>query len=163
MRIMLSAITVFFTLAFVIYLLFRQRTQHLSRVQANLDGYWDSSKEKRQFRRFKKRLSVDCIVPEMPGDQYKTFSHDISGQGVCLNVPEIMPKGSRVKLKIGIPDKTTLNVVGEVVWVKEVAQDPAELKRIFSAGIRFFALDKKDKAALDNFLIETCSMAHPKT
>jgi hypothetical protein len=151
---MLSAITVFFTLAFVIYLLFRQRTQHLARVQADLDGYWDSSKEKRQFRRFKKRLSVDCIVPERPGDEYKTFSYDISGQGVCLNVPEMMPRGSRVRLKIGIPDKAPVNVIGEIVWVKEIAQDPADLKRIFSAGVKFFAIDKKDRAVLDNFLIE---------
>ena len=81
---MLSAITVFLTLVFVIYLLFRQRTQHLACVQANLDGYWDSSKEKRQFRRFKKRLSVECIVPERPGDEYKTFSHDISARACAL-------------------------------------------------------------------------------
>jgi hypothetical protein len=154
MRIMLSAFTVFFTLAFVIFLLYKQKTQHLARVQANLDGYWDSSNEKRQFRRFKKRLSVDCIVPEMPGDQYKTFSHDISGQGVCLNVPEIMPKASKIQLKIGIPGKAPISVIGEIVWVKEVAQDPADLKRIFSAGVKFFAIDKKCKAVLDNFLIE---------
>jgi c-di-GMP-binding flagellar brake protein YcgR len=155
MRNLLSAITLFSTFAFVIYLLCRQRAQHIAYIHAELESYWDASNEKRRFKRFKRHLPVDCIVPEKPGDIYKTFSHDISGSGICLSVPEIMPEGSRIGLKIAITDKKQINITGEIVWMREATSNNGGQERKFNAGVKFSKIDKKDKKALDNFLIES--------
>jgi hypothetical protein len=154
MRFLLSAIIIFFTLGLVIFLLWRQRTKHIAYVHANLEGYWDSSKEKRRFKRFKVSLPVDCIVPEKPGDVYKTFSRDVSGTGICISVPEIMPESSRVRLRVCLPNNQQVSLAGEIVWVKEAEPTPANNGRVFNAGIRFVDMDKRGKGIFDSFLID---------
>ena len=155
MRGILSSAIVVVTFACVVVLLWRQRSRHRAHVQAKIDSYWDASKENRKFRRFKKELSVDCTIPEKPGDTYKTFTSDISGQGICLKVPEIVPQGGVLNLLVSIPDRKPIKITGEVVWVNEIKEKVEGLARAFNAGIKFLKIDKHDQKILDKFLIES--------
>jgi c-di-GMP-binding flagellar brake protein YcgR len=144
------------TFSCVVFLLWKQRTRHLAYVSAKVDGYWDGGQEKRKFKRFKMELAVDCTIPEKPGDTYKTFSKDISGQGICLKIPEIIPQGGVLDLVVSMPDERPIKITGEVVWVKEVeAQAQEGTGRTFDAGIRFLRIARQDQKLLDKFLTET--------
>jgi hypothetical protein len=140
------------TLAIVTLLLWRKRTQNLAFVPASADGYWDTLKERRRFRRFKKRLDVNCNVPEKGGNLYHTFSKDISGEGICLRVPQILPEGSPLELEIYIPDADIVTVKGEVVWVNQTSSSEKDGERFFDTGIRLLQADAKQKSMLRDFL-----------
>ena len=157
MRNALVSIIFIVTFSCVIFLLWRQRTRHLAYVKANVDGFWDGdgSHEKRRFRRFKLELPVDCTIPEKQGDTYKAFSKDISGQGICLKIPEIVPQGGVLRLLVSIPDKRAIQITGEVVWVKEIEQAPESSARTFNAGIKFLKIARRDQKLLDNFLLDS--------
>jgi c-di-GMP-binding flagellar brake protein YcgR len=100
-------------------------------------------------------LAVDCTIQEKPGDTYKTFSKDISGQGICLKIPEIVPQGGVLDLLVSMPDKRPVKITGEVVWVKEIeAQAQEGIGRTFNAGIRFLKIARRDQKVLDSFLLE---------
>jgi c-di-GMP-binding flagellar brake protein YcgR len=120
-----------------------------------VDGYWDASKEKRNLQRFKRELPVDCSITERPGDIYKTFSKDISGQGICLRMPEMVPKESALDIIIKINDNSTIKITGEVAWVKEAEASANEPERMFNVGVRFLRIDARDQKVLDNFLAES--------
>jgi len=124
----------------------------LAYVSATLDSYWDTLKERRKFRRFEKQLAVECSVQEKVGDLYHAFSHDVSGEGVCLQVPEIMPEKSQINMQIKIPGKRPLDVKGEVVWVSEMKRDYTASERVFKVGVRFLKIDTKDKGVLNKYL-----------
>ena len=142
------------TFSCVAFLLWRQRSRHLTHVLAKANGYWDDNQEKRRFKRFKVELPVDCTIAEKSGDTYSTFTKDISGQGICLRIPEIVPKESTLNLVVDIPNHRPIKIVGEVVWVKEIEEKTEGLARAFDAGIKFLKIDAHDKKLLDNFLIE---------
>ena len=152
MRGILCLITLVLVLSVVSYLLWRHRTRVLSEIPAELDSYWDALKERRRFVRFKRKLAVECVVPEKAGNQYHTFSKDISGEGICLQVPEIMPEGSILYLRIDIPEQKPVAVKGEIVWVKESKGPTKDPGRAFSAGIKFLKVSEKDKHVLNSFL-----------
>ena len=159
MRNALLSIIFIVTFSCVIFLLWRQRTRHLAYVKANADGFWDNgdgSHEKRRFKRFKLELPVECTITEKQGDTYKTFSKDISGQGICcLKVPEMVPQGGVLNLLISVPDKRPIKITGEVVWVKELESSAGSAERSFNAGIRFLRIARQDQKLLDNFLLDS--------
>jgi c-di-GMP-binding flagellar brake protein YcgR len=156
MRNMLVLFIFLVTFSCVVFLLWKQRTRHLAYVSAKVDGYWDGAQEKRRFKRFKMELAVDCTISEKHGDTYKTFSRDISGQGICLKIPEIVPQGGVLDLLVSMPDKRHIKITGEVVWVKEIeAQEQEGAGRTFDAGIRFLRIARQDQKLLDKFLTET--------
>ena len=155
MRGILSSSILLVTFACVAFLLWRQRSRHLAHISAKANGYWDGTQEKRRFKRFKMELSVDCTIPERPGDTYSTFTKDISGQGICLRIPEIVPKESTLILVVNIPNHRPIKITGEVIWVKEIEEKTEGLARAFDAGIKFLKIDAHDKKLLDNFLIES--------
>ncbi len=158
MRGLISSVLTVFVLSVVAVLLWRHRTRNLAYVPARLESYWDTLKERRKFRRFKKKLAVDCSISESPGDRYHSFSKDISGEGICLQVPEIMPEGRQLNLEIHIPDKRTILVKGEIVWINEVKRLSQDSDRLFSAGIKFLKLNPKDKDLLAEFFDNNAEM-----
>jgi hypothetical protein len=138
----------------VIFLLWRQRVRNFSHVKATLGGYWADSDEKRRFRRFKRELNVDCDIPGQPGYSYKTFTKNVSGEGICLIVSEMIPQGVVIDLAISIPDSRYIRITGEAVWVKEISQAENGTERIFNAGIKFLKISDQDRKVLNNFLHE---------
>jgi c-di-GMP-binding flagellar brake protein YcgR len=133
------------------FLLWRKRTRNVDEIPAYVDTYWSTLKERRRFVRFKERLPVKCIVPERPGSTYHVFSKDISGEGICIQVPEILPEGSSLGLKVNIPNGHVV-VKGEVVWVEEAPRVSPASERLFDTGIKFIKIDLEDRQRLNGFL-----------
>jgi|GEM_PF-1504817 len=136
----------------VAFMLWRHRTRSLAHVSARLDSYWDTLKERRKIGRFEKQIDVECSIPGKADDVYHAFSQNISGEGICLKVPEIMPEKSQVALNIKIPDMKPIVVKGEVAWVNEVERDSVGSERIFKIGVRFLKIDARDKNLLNRFI-----------
>jgi len=152
MRYVLSVITTLIIFAVISILLWQKRTRHLALVPAKLDSYWDSLKERRKFRRFNISLSVECSFSEQSNNVYHVFSKDISGEGICIQFPEIIPEGSLLDLKIDIPKTRPISVKGEIVWVDESHRTSNDQDRLFNAGIQFVKVDKRDRDRLKDFL-----------
>ena len=152
MHSILSFIIAILILLSVAFMLWRHRTRNLSHISARLDSYWDTLKDRRKFGRFERLLNVECRISGKADDVYHAFSHDISGEGICIQVPEIMPEKSQVDLNIRVPNMQPIAIKGEVVWVDEIKQDSAGSERIFKAGIKFLKIGIKDKALLNKFI-----------
>ena len=152
MRYVLSLITTLIIFSIISFLLWQKRTRHLALVPAKLDSYWDSLKERRKFRRFNISLSVDVSFSEQSNNVYHVFSKDISGEGLCIEVPEIIPEGSILDLKIDIPKTRPIGVKGKIVWVGESPRASNDQDRVFNAGVQFVRVEKKDKDRLRDFL-----------
>lgn len=156
MRNLLAACIIVLTFLITAFLLWRKRTFNALRIPAHLDSYWDTQKERRKFVRFSKKLPVSLTFAEKTQSIYHIFSKNISGEGICLQVPEILPEGSILDLKIDIPGLNhPIQARGEVVWLKE--EGPAGIqqkaaKRIFNAGIKFLKLGIRERQYLYKYL-----------
>lgn len=132
--------------------LWRRPASGMPRVPAELDRYWNRLKEKRRYTRFKENLPAVCRVIEKDAGLYHIFSKDISGEGVCLKIPEILPEGSLLELDISLPGSNPLSFKGEVVWVKETSVNTGRSARTFDTGIKFLEIDPGDREVLFDFL-----------
>lgn len=140
---------IFGTTAIILWL---QEKRRVDKVIGELDTYYVGLKERRKNIRFSKRLNVVCKVIEKSGSHWSVFSKDVSGDGICLYLPEILPQDAVVDLEIDVADKKRITARGNVVWLKEIETPNAEGKRQFSAGIKFIKISPRDKKALFNFI-----------
>ncbi len=133
-------------------LLWLRERKRVDRVVGELDTYYSILKERRKSVRLNKRLSVACKVIERPDIRWSVFSKDISGEGICLHMPEILPQDAVVDLEVDIPGGKRIVARGKVVWVKEIDTLDSEGKRQFKAGIKFMKIRPKDKDELVSFI-----------
>ena len=133
-------------------LLWLREKKHIDRIGGELDTYYSRLKEKRKTIRLNKRLNVACKVTEEPESYWSVFSKDISGDGICLYLPEILPQDAVVDLEIDIPGEKHIIAHGQVIWVREIQTPSAEGKRQFNAGIKFVKINPEDKDNLVNFI-----------
>lgn len=68
-------------------------------------------------------------------------------------VPEMLPEGARLDLKIELPNDDPITVTGEVVWVKESIDKFQLTGRFFNTGIKFRKIESKDKTRLSRYLL----------
>lgn len=139
----------FFSVSVLLWIRYARR---VVQIPAFLDSYWDILKEKRRFMRFKERLPVSCSVARRTGSVHRIYSSDISGEGICLQVPEMLPEKTTLDLKIEIPNDDPVVIKGEVVWVKEAEAEAGQTERLFDTGVRFTKIKADDKARLGVFL-----------
>jgi len=97
-------------------------------------------------------MTVRCSVPAKPDNVHRIFSRDISGTGIRLVSPEILPEGGLLDLIIDIPDRDTILLKGEVVWVKDTKDSKNMSKRQFNTGIKFTMDDKREDGRLKDFI-----------
>lgn len=133
-------------------LLWLRERKRVNRIVGELDTYYSMLKERRKTIRLNKRLSVACKVIERPDSRWSVFSKDISGEGICLHMPEILPQDAVVDLEVDIPGEKHIIARGKVVWVKEIDTPDSEGKRQFDAGIKFIKIRPKDRNELVNFI-----------
>ncbi|UCH12147.1 MAG: PilZ domain-containing protein [Candidatus Omnitrophota bacterium] len=133
-------------------LLWIREKRLVDRVAGELDAYYSMLKDRRKSIRLNKRLSVDCKVMKKPDSRWSVFSKDISGEGICLNMPEILPQDAIVDLDVDIPGEKHIIARGKVVWAKEIDTLDSEGKRQFDSGIKFIKISPKDKDELVNFI-----------
>ena len=159
MHSILSFIIAILILLSVAFMLWRHRTRNLSHISARLDSYWDTLKDRRKFGRFEKLFNVECCISGKADDVYHAFSHDISGEGICIQVSEIIPEGSLLDLKIDVPETKPISVKGKIVWVDESPRTSNEQDRVFNAGVQFVKVDTRDRKRLRDFLDVTVKKA----
>ncbi len=140
---------IFGTTAVILWLRDKRRTDE---IIGEIDTYYSILKEKRKSIRLTKHLSVVCKVIERPDSHWSVFSKDVSGEGICLHLPEILPQDAVVNLEIKIPPDKFISAQGEVVWIKEVDTPDKDGKRQFDAGIRFIKINHKHKDDLVKFI-----------
>lgn len=122
------------------------------KITGELDTYYIKLKEKRRTVRLDKRLSVICKVLERPDSHWSVFSKDISGEGICVFLPEILPQDAIVDLEIELPEGKRVIAHGKVAWIKKLDSPNNKEKRQFSVGIKFINISPKDKDNLVNFV-----------
>lgn len=149
--ILVSIITLVFFGVTALLLWLREK-KRVDGISGELDSYYLRLKEKRRTIRLNKRLDVACKVTERPESYWSVFSKDISGDGICLYLPEILPQDAVVDLEIGIPGEKHILAHGQVVWVREIQTPSAEGKRQFNAGIKFIKINPGDKDNLVSFI-----------
>lgn len=72
---------------------------------------------------------------------------DISRTGLCLSGVAAMAKGQSIHLKVDLPTGT-VDVVGEVRWVRSQADGTAEV------GLRFVRINQSSLEAIDDAMAE---------
>lgn len=140
---------------FVIYILSSKEERKIKGKYApkgKLEEYW-SGKERRRVERFEAMLDVKYKFLKSPKSKLTTSSKDISEDGICILAYEILPKDSTVELEIAIPSvKEPVHAQGKVAWCEDAGQADVTGKRSFLTGIRFVAIDNKDKTNLVNYI-----------
>jgi len=139
---------IFGTASVLLWLGEKKRTDKIS---GHLDTYYKNLKEKRKTIRLDKQLNVVCKVTETSGSRWSVFSKDISGEGICLHLPEMLPQDAVVDLEIDIPGRGgRVCVHGKVVWVREATA--VDEKRKFDIGVQFVKVNPKHKDDLAAFI-----------
>lgn len=152
MRIHLVLIVVTAVILLIAYFVWRHNTRQTAEVDADLQGYWGAIKEKRHSIRFAQRIAVECSLAKKENSVHRLFSKDISGEGICLELGEMLPEGANLGLKLLIPNEKPLELKGEVVWVAKARVISGSDERRFEAGVRFTKISPQAKDRLLKFL-----------
>ena len=147
-------------LSMILFMLARNETGLAKRTtpRAQVEGYWDEEKERRQCVRFKKDLEVCYVVEKKAHLKNNGKAVDISGGGLRLLIDEKLAEGTIVELQITLPGpKRIAEVEGEVVWSEEAKDcNDAAGKRLFHAGVRFLAVRGSSGKAIAGYVRPLC-------
>ena len=143
------SLMIFSTTAVLLWLREKKRVDEIS---GELESYYSKLKERRKTIRFDKKLNVVCRVIEKNNSKWSAFTKDVSGEGICLVLPEMLPEDATVDLVIEIPQKEKVSITGKAVWIKEISAAAKDGKRQFSAGIKFVKIKPKDRDNLMSFV-----------
>ncbi len=91
--------------------------------------------DRRVHARYDTELSVDYA-----SDENFLFSYitNISKMGIFIRTDDQPAKGTRLRMRFGLPDGETLKLEGEVVWVNRLRADGDNLNP--GVGVRFLNL-----------------------
>lgn len=107
-------------------------------------------REKRRFIRFEISLKVNYIVQKEPKTEKTGITKDVSAGGIQLLTEEQLSTGSRVDLKIFIPEALNpAHLNGIVMWSREVS---AGKRLSYGAGIEFGEVEEDNKNTFLKFL-----------
>ena len=99
-------------------------------------------KERRKFKRFDAYMSVRYQTPQPEENRGIALSKDLSREGLKLNSPTQLSKGTTLDLELDIPDDPRpVRVTGKIVW-SEALQGKDQG---YDAGVRFMMMDPVDK------------------
>ena len=108
--------------------------------------------EKRRFARFAYKARVELLAAGNKIETAQTI--DISAGGLCFMARQKMKTGSRISVKLSLPDKKEpLSLAGRIACVKETAELSDDGKRRgYKSGLEFVDLKKQDKEAISKFI-----------
>ena len=101
-------------------------------------------------RREHSRFSVDLdVTVGSDHNFYAGFAENLSAGGVFIATHKLKPVGSKIELRINLPDSVTVQALGEVRWIRvfnEHSDTPPGM------GVRFLEIDETCVAAISGFL-----------
>ncbi len=105
------------------------------------------SKEQREFLRFECVLPAEVVKIEGKDDLIdRITAHDFSREGLKLTISFNLDPGSKMELKLFLPEKKiSSQLSGEVTWIKG-AQNKMEV------GLKIREMDKKLKSEILNWV-----------
>ncbi len=114
--------------------------------------------ERRRNLRVGARLMVAFRVTDQVERYYGlTRSSNVGSGGILLPTSVAFPPGTRLRMKMRIPDKSqTLALTGEVVASREIAK-----ALVYNTRIRFLDLDVKSREQLAELVAEFKSVPVP--
>jgi len=115
-------------------------------------------RENRRFIRFDIALKVTYCVQKEPKFEKTGITSDMSAGGIRLLTEEKLETGSRVGLKIIIPEALNpAHLSGIVLWSEEAGG----VKKVsYTAGIEFGSIEEDNKNTFLKFL---CDLMYEKT
>jgi hypothetical protein len=81
------------------------------RQGANMDG-----SERRKYPRFDIDLALKNVMPESPGE-FSASTTDISAKGIGCVADTAVPLGTRLDIRLYLPDGDVVRTEGSVVWI----------------------------------------------
>ena len=111
------------------------------------------AKESDADKRGEKRIPVQLDVRYQSLEGFiSDYSMNISQGGMFISTRNPLPLGTRVVLKVGIPDtEVPMNIEGEVVWVSEY-EKKSKSNLIPGMGVEFRNLDEQEKKRIEDFI-----------
>ena len=107
-------------------------------------------REKRRFIRFDITLKVNYTTQKAPRMEKTGIVKDVSAGGMQLLTEEKLETGSRLELKVFIPEALNpAHLNGTVLWSKDVSDGK---KISYSAGIEFGKIEEDNKNTFLRFL-----------
>jgi len=109
-------------------------------------------REKRRFIRFEIALKINYAIQTEPKIEKTGKTKDVSSGGMQLLTEERLEPGSRLGLKVFIPEALNpAHLNGTVLWSKEI---PSTKKASYSAGIEFGKIEEDNKNTFLRFLCD---------
>lgn len=109
-------------------------------------------REKRRFIRFVITLKVNYYIQREPKVEKTGITRDVSVGGMQLLTEEKLETGSRVELRLIIPEALNpAHLAGTVLWSSEIA---GEKKPSYAAGIEFGDIEEDNKNTFLRFLCD---------
>lgn len=124
-----------------------------ARIRKNIthgiaNKYW-VLREKRKFVRFNEVLKIryNRIGSKATQDHAKT--QNISRKGLCISTYEKLKEKDRLEIEVEIHGfSKPVKLIGSVMWVKELASNDEQGRRLFYTGIRFGKINPGSEAIL---------------
>ncbi|NQT75485.1 MAG: PilZ domain-containing protein [Candidatus Omnitrophica bacterium] len=109
-------------------------------------------REKRRFIRFDITLKVTYAAQKAPRAEKTGIVKDVSAGGMQLLTEEKLETGSRLELKMIIPEALNpVHLNGTVLWSRDVSEGK---KISYSAGIEFGKIEEDNKNTFLRFLCD---------
>lgn len=102
-------------------------------------------REKRKFVRLKKCVDVTYVSLTTMRSPFSSLTKDIGGGGICIYPRDAIKKGEVLELEMRLPGEKPIFAVGKAAWIKGKPGKP-------EAGIKFIAIEAKDKARIFEFV-----------
>lgn len=114
-------------------------------------------REKRRFIRFDIALKVNYILQHDTKTEKTGITKDVCAGGIQLLTSDALETGSKVELKIFIPEALNpVHLKGAVTWTKEISPGKGPSH---SAGIEFGKIEEDNKNTFLKFL---CDLMYEK-
>jgi hypothetical protein len=105
--------------------------------------------DKRKFYRFNVNLEVRYRILESLKPYERTFTEDMCGKGIRINLPQYLEPQTRLELTIRVPDENmSIMTIGRVAWVKKDISG-----EFFNTGIQLVYIREKDKEKFYKFAL----------
>ncbi len=99
--------------------------------------------DKRDIRRIKKRITINFSDDKVVK---VGFTQDISMIGMFIHTPYVLPPNSKIKIKITLPEGSTVELVALVMWAKKVPPNLFHLVKKNGMGVRFLRFISGEEA-----------------
>jgi uncharacterized protein (TIGR02266 family) len=103
--------------------------------------------------RRRRHLRVPVAVAIVTENGANAYAINLSTGGMCLQTPEALEVGSRLRVRFRVPGEKPITTDAEVVWADcDPARAPGPGLRYREVGVQFKSLGDRDRQAIEEFV-----------